>query len=104
MKKIHLFGLSILSSILLSLAWPANGFAPIIFVALVPLLLLQDEMGGTAEKPRRKGFFGIVYLSFVIWNILTTWWIWNSTDIGSIAAIGLNSFLAFSLDKNQAIR
>lgn len=91
MKRIHLLGLSILSSILLSLAWPANGFAPLIFIALVPLLLLQDEMGGTAEKPRRKGLFGLVYLSFVVWNILTTWWIWNSTDIGSIAAIGLNS-------------
>lgn len=27
------------------------------------------------------------------WNALTTWWIWNSTDVGSIAAIVANSLL-----------
>lgn len=27
------------------------------------------------------------------WNALTTWWIWNSTDVGSIAAIIANSLL-----------
>lgn len=91
MKKIQLIGLSALSALLLTLAWPANGFAPLIFVALVPLLWLQDEMGKTTDGKREKGFFGLVYLSFMLWNSLTTYWIWNSTDIGAIAAIGLNS-------------
>ncbi len=35
--------------------------------------------------------FGFAYLTFVVWNTLTTWWIWNSTDFGAIMAILLNS-------------
>ncbi len=91
MKKIQLIGLALASSLMLSLAWPANGFAPLIFIAFVPLLYLQEEMGGRPGLARQKGVFGLVYLSFLVWNTLTTWWIWNSTDIGAIGAIGLNS-------------
>lgn len=87
MKRIHLIGLSVLSAILLSLAWPANGFAPLIFIAWVPLLFMQEYMGNTGKK----GIFWLVWLSFFIWNALTTWWIWNSTEIGAIGALGLNS-------------
>ncbi|MDP2235745.1 MAG: apolipoprotein N-acyltransferase [Bacteroidales bacterium] len=87
MKKIHLIGLSLLTALLLSAAWPARGFVPLIFVAFVPLLFIQDYLG----NERKKGVFALAYLSFFIWNILTTWWIWNSTEIGAIAALGLNS-------------
>jgi apolipoprotein N-acyltransferase len=87
MKKIHLIGLSVLSALLLSAAWPANGFAPIIFVAFIPLFFIQDYLG----NERKKGMFALAYLSFFVWNSLTTWWIWNSTEIGAIAALGLNS-------------
>lgn len=92
MKKLHLIGLSVLSAILLSLAWPANGFAPLIFIAWVPLLFVQDYLGNTGKK----GMFWLAWLSFFIWNTLTTWWIWNSTEIGAVGALGLNSlFMAF---------
>ena len=91
MNRLQRFGLSLSTALLLSLAWPANGFAPLVFFAFVPLLRLQDEMGGTNGSARIKGMFGYAYLSFVVWNILTTWWIWNSTDFGAIMAIGLNS-------------
>lgn len=87
MKKIHLIALSLLSAILLSAAWPARGFTPLIFVAWVPLLFIQHELGNS----KKKGMFLIAWLSFFVWNVLTTWWIWNSTAIGSIAAMGLNS-------------
>lgn len=91
MNRKHHFGLSLLSALLLSLAWPANGFAPLLFIAWVPLLIIEDNLSGNAGQPARKGIFAYAYLPFVVWNALTTWWIWNSTGFGAIMAIGLNS-------------
>ncbi len=61
MKKIQLIGLALASSLMLSLAWPANGFAPLIFIAFVPLLYLQEEMGGRPGLGK-KGFL-VLYTS-----------------------------------------
>jgi apolipoprotein N-acyltransferase len=79
--------LSILSGCLLVLAWPDSSFTWLIFVAWIPLLLL-------AHEPIKKIYwFLLVLLTMLIWNTGTTWWIWNSTDIGTIAAIIANSLL-----------
>ena len=79
--------LSLLSGLLLAASWPEHGLAPLIFIAFVPLLFLQQYLGDT----RKKGMFWYAWLAFLIWNALTTWWIWYSTDVGSILAILLNS-------------
>lgn len=96
--------LSILSGVLLSLAWPANGFPYLIFLAFIPLLQIENE---TSKQSKRAllGIFGYSYLSLFLWNLLTTWWIWNSTSIGAIMALLLNSlfmslvWVVFSLTK-----
>ncbi len=41
----------------------------------------------------RKNFFGHSFLAMLIWNAGTTWWIWNSTSVGSVAAIAANALL-----------
>ena len=87
MKTKYLLTLSILSGLLLTFSWPENGFYPLIFVAFVPLLFVQQYLGET----KKKGMFLYSYLSFIIWNVLTTWWIWNSTSVGSVAAFMLNA-------------
>ena len=87
MKRIHLLLLSLLSGLLLAAAWPEYGFTPLIFVAMVPLFFVQQQLGDS----NRKGMFWLSWLSFLIWNALTTWWIWNSTAGGAITAILLNS-------------
>ncbi|MBW7848113.1 MAG: apolipoprotein N-acyltransferase [Bacteroidales bacterium] len=91
MKRKYFIGLSLLSAFLLSLAWPANGFVPLLFIAWVPLLMVEDKFSSNAGKAAQKGLFAYAYLTFVVWNALTTWWIWNSTGFGAIMAIGLNS-------------
>ncbi len=91
MKRIHLIGLSVLSGLLLSAAWPENGFVPLIFVAFVPLFFLQHHLGQPETKSKKGSLFLLVWLAFFIWNTLTTWWIWNSTEVGAIGAIVLNS-------------
>ncbi len=87
MKIKYLLLLSILSGVLLSISWPANGFTPLIFIALVPLLFIQQYLGDN----NNKGMFWYSWLTFLIWNVLTTWWIWNSTPGGAITAFILNS-------------
>jgi len=87
MKTRYLILLSIVSGLLLSISWPVNGFTPIIFIALVPLFFVQQFVGDN----NKKGMFWYAWLAFFIWNVLTTWWIWNSTEGGAITAFVLNS-------------
>jgi apolipoprotein N-acyltransferase len=84
--------LSILSGILLTLSFPFSGsLTPLIFIALVPLLLVEDEL--IVENKNRFHLYPHSYLTFLIYNLGTTWWIYNSTDIGAILAFIFNSLL-----------
>ena len=83
--------LLLLSGILLGLAWPTKGFSGLIFIALVPLLLYQEQLMTTSSKGVGKKVFWGSYLSFVIWNTITTWWIFNATAFGMFFAILVNS-------------
>ena len=103
MKHWQLLLLTILTGLLLAAAWPVNGFTPLIFVALVPLFFVQQYLG----DHNKRGMFLYAWLAFLIWNVLTTWWIWYSTDIGSVMAFILNAlfsatiFYLFHLSKKK---
>src|SRR6478609_4360971 len=90
-NSIRLFMLSALSGLLLWLSWPERGFTPLIFVAFVPLLFVNHHYSSQEVRRRRRKVFGHFFNTMFIWNVLTTWWIYNSTDVGSIVAIALNS-------------
>ncbi|MDR2970978.1 MAG: apolipoprotein N-acyltransferase [Bacteroidales bacterium] len=83
---------SLISGVLLWLSWYPYGFTYLIFFAFVPLFVLSDRL---IEKNKGFSFWQGIWFSFpafLIWNIGVTWWIWNCTIAGAIAAIGLNSF------------
>lgn len=81
MKTMTKVGLAALSGLLIAAAWPVRGLAPLAFVAFVPLLFLQE-----------KGYsFWISSITFLIWNALTTWWVWKTTAVGTISMIVLNT-------------
>ncbi|GIJ96349.1 apolipoprotein N-acyltransferase [Capnocytophaga stomatis] len=84
--------LAILSGFLLALSWPTYGFTALIFIAFVPLLLAEQNIRKNYTQTKRKVFI-ISYLSFLIWNIITTWWIWHSTKGGAVFAILANTLL-----------
>lgn len=91
MKKSILLLLSLLSGILLWLSWPASGFPFLSFLGFIPLFFLSDNL---IQKGGKLAFWhGFIYSypAFLIWNVATTWWIWNSTPPGSVAAFILNS-------------
>lgn len=88
--------LSILSGLLFVIAWPVNGFPIVIFGAFVPLLFVEEAYASRSEKKARGAFFALSYLTFLIWNLGTTWWLINSTLFGMLFANLCNS-LFFTL-------
>ncbi|MCX6234930.1 MAG: apolipoprotein N-acyltransferase [Bacteroidetes bacterium] len=93
MKKYHLILLSVLSGLILSAGWPARGFPLLLFFGFVPFLFIEDFILKKQTDHRFSNFSVFLYTfpGFLTWNILTTWWIYNSTDIGAILAFLLNS-------------
>ena len=75
--------LALLSGGLLTAAWPTWGVAPLVFIGLVPLLLLEDRI---AQGGRGK-LFWLSFLTFFVWNVATTWWVWNATPAAILAWI-----------------
>jgi apolipoprotein N-acyltransferase len=91
MKKYHLLLLSILSGLLMAAAWPMRGFPGLLFVGFVPLLIVEDFIFRNPGKFIKFSLLFYSYPAFLIWNALTTWWIYNSTGVGAIVAILVNA-------------
>lgn len=82
----------------MALAWPTYGFAFFAFFGLIPLLYLVEQINASPQKRKGLYVFCFGYLAFLIWNIITTWWIVNSTLFGAAFAILCNSsFFAIML-------
>ena len=93
MIKQNPFILSFISGLLLWLSWPHYGFAPLIFIAWIPLLLAEQKISSSEKKKKGLRVFGLSFLTFFIWNTSTTWWIWNATPGGAVMAILWTSLL-----------
>lgn len=91
--RARLFLLTFISGILFTLAWPANGFPFLLFIAFVPLLLVQHHIS-VDNRLRARHLFFYSYLAFLLWNVGTTWWV-ACIHYGQEAAYG--AFLANSL-------
>ena len=90
MKKLLLV---ISSGVLLALSWPTYGFSLLLFVAFVPLLIYEQRIRQSESRWKRSRLFFGAYLSFIIWNSLTTSWLWLADPYGCLFAIGVNSAL-----------
>ena len=100
MKKKHLLLLSLLAGVILSLAWPRDGFAGLMFIGFIPFLFIEDHISRNRKDFHRFAVLVYTYPGFLLWNVLTTFWIWNSTEVGSIGAFVANAFfmaVVFSL-------
>ncbi|QHT66621.1 apolipoprotein N-acyltransferase [Rhodocytophaga rosea] len=61
--------------------------------AFVPLLRLESHIvKRDLPKPGRT-FFTYAYITMLVWNVLTTWWVYNSTAVGGIFAMLANALL-----------
>lgn len=73
--------LSLISAMLLSISWPTYGIPFFIFFALVPLLMMEHEISKfSGIKNKGSLIFGLSYICFLIWNIVTTGWLYGSKN------------------------
>ena len=95
LKQLHLFFLALLGGLLLSFSFPfTGGLFPLAFVALIPVLIVNFELD---KKPKRRfGYrFLYIYLYFVVYNAITTWWIYYASPSGAYMAVFANALLMF---------
>ncbi|MFM8595495.1 MAG: apolipoprotein N-acyltransferase [Flavobacteriales bacterium] len=84
--------LVLISSALLILSFPHTGsFTPMVFVGFIPLLNLRSEL--LRDNKKSVVLFFSTYLTFLIWNIGTTWWVANASVSGAILAFTVNALL-----------
>ena len=85
--------LAILSGLLLAASWPTYGYPLYIFIGFVPLLTAEWNIRESNTRHRNLHTFFVSYIGFFVWNVITTWWIWNSTAVGAVFALVVNSLL-----------
>lgn len=85
--------LSLISALLLSISWPSYGIPFFIFFAFVPLLLMEQEISKFSKINKKDWVvFGLTYLAFFIWNVVTTGWLYHAKSPD-----GNNSLLAVAI-------
>ena len=85
--------LSVTSALLLSAGWLVHSLVPAVFLAWLPLLELDFILEAENRPKQNRRFFAYCYLTFLLWNVLTTWWIINSTLEGALMAFFANALL-----------
>ena len=88
-KRLYIL-MALLSGVLLSVGFPPLPFVLTLFVGFVPLLWIESELAATVHKDDIKRF---AFIGFITWNILTTFWVANTSFISGVFAIFANSLL-----------
>lgn len=72
---------TLLAAVLLSISWPTYGIPFFLFFALVPLLMMEHDLTKFSKiKNKSRAIFGLTYLCFLIWNIVTTGWLYGAKN------------------------
>lgn len=93
MRKVFPFFLSCVSGILLSLPWVAEGWEFALFFAFVPLLWVDEILINSNSEHKTPIVFLYASLSFLIWNIVTCWWMGYVSVTGMLFVTSLNALL-----------
>ncbi len=91
--KLPNYLLALISALLLSAGWFAP-FTCLLFFAWIPLLSIEDKITNSNTVTKKKlNILGYSYLTFFVWNLCTTWWIYYASFSGAVMAIFCNSIL-----------
>ncbi len=82
--------LALTGGLLLGLPWSVSPLFFVVFVAWLPLLLLENEI---RHHPNPYAIFNYAFVSFLLWNIIGTWWITQVQWVGGILIILAHSLL-----------
>jgi apolipoprotein N-acyltransferase len=90
----RLSGLSALSGSLLAISFPGLLPVPIfMFLGFVPLLMVEYELSQSDEKAIGRKVFRHAFNAFLVFNILTTWWVSNAALAPGVFASVANALL-----------
>lgn len=93
LKTLHLSLLAVIGGTLMGVSFPfTGGLFFLSFIGFVPLIIINLEL----NKPNKFRFFkrlGLNYLYFVLFNFITTWWIYKASEGGMYMAVFSNSLL-----------
>jgi apolipoprotein N-acyltransferase len=82
------------SGLLLVPAWYEWGHGLVLMIALVPMLIIEDHLCLHQRENRSVVAFLYAFFSFLVFNTLTTWWIYNASAVGLIMAVLVNSLMS----------
>lgn len=90
--------LSILSGLLLWIAWPPTPYTSFfLFIGLVPMLIVIENIISSDYTKKGKKIFWTTFIGFFIWNVLSIYWVYNSIKtIGAVIAVPI-SLIPYSL-------
>ena len=92
LSKKHKIIYSIISGLLLSLAWFDIGMDLVLLFAFVPILLIEKNIFDNKNNNKSISIIPYALITFFIWNSTTTWWIYNATVFGMIMAFLVSTF------------
>ncbi len=74
------------------ISFPYTGsLTPLVFISWVPLFIVENNVFN--KKYRSSKVYLHAFLSFFIYNLGSTWWIWNASAGGAVFAIVLNAII-----------
>ena len=82
--------MALICGLLLGLPWSVSTWFVVVFFAWVPLLLVEEEL---RHHRNPYAIFNHALVSFLVWNILGTWWIIKAQFVGALLIIFTNSLL-----------
>jgi len=85
--------LALLSGVLLALPWYTSISGVFAFIAFIPLLFVEESIFKTTLSNKKFILFPYALMSFLTWNILSTFWIYHVTFLGMVTVIVINSTL-----------
>lgn len=92
-KRIHLLLMSLIGGTGLGLSFPFTGGVFLLsFIAFIPLIIINLELNKSSKGRFFKRFL-FNYIYFLIFNLITTWWIYNASEGGMYMAVLCNSLL-----------
>ena len=86
MKRIHRIGLALLSAFFFSIPFFSWGTGLFMLIAFIPLLLLEDDIA----RSKKGSITGYALLTFAVFVLITTYWVYFATWIGIVASVIVN--------------
>lgn len=83
--------LALLTGVLLSLPWYSHFSGVFALIAFIPLLFMEESIDKSPLDNKKFVLFSYALISFLTWNILSTYWIYHVTFLGMVTIVAINS-------------